>query len=115
MRSSLAVAAACAALLVGSLGTRVSGSTGPIPLDCNRACLEGLIDQYLAAVVAHDPTRLPLSADVKYTENAPVVPLGAGGWQPAPGRGSHQHVFAGPPPGQVARRGAQLGAGTPVR
>jgi hypothetical protein len=60
MRSALAVAAACAALLVGSLGTRVSGSTGPIPLDCNRACLEGLIDQYLKAVVAHDPSKLPL-------------------------------------------------------
>ncbi len=25
---------------------------GPIAIDCNRACLEGLIDQYLAAVVA---------------------------------------------------------------
>ena len=57
MRSTLAVAAACAALLVGSLGARVSGSTGPIPLDCNRACLEGLIDQYLKAVVAHDPSK----------------------------------------------------------
>ena len=54
MRSTFAVAAVCAALLVGSLGTRVSGSTGPIPLDCNRGCLEGLIDQYLKAVVAHE-------------------------------------------------------------
>jgi len=35
------------------------------PAQCNRACLEGLIDQYWAAVVAHDPKRLPLSADVQ--------------------------------------------------
>lgn len=31
---------------------------GPIPVDCDRACLEGLVDQCLAAVVAHDPKRL---------------------------------------------------------
>jgi len=77
MRSTLAVAAACAALLVGSLGTRLSGSTGPISLNCDRACLEGVIDQYLAAVVAHDPKRVPLSADVKYTENNQVIDVGA--------------------------------------
>src|SRR5688572_8744916 len=114
MRSSLAVAAACAALLVGSLGTRVSGSTGPIPLDCNRACLEGLIDQYLAAVVAHDPKRLPLSADVKYTENAQVVPLGDGFWKTAQGIGSYKHVFADPPQGRVALMGTMIEAGTPI-
>ena len=39
-----------------------------VPIDCNRACLEGLMEQYLAAVVARDPKRLPLSADVTYTE-----------------------------------------------
>jgi hypothetical protein len=52
----------------------VSGSTGPIPLDCNRACLEGVIDQYLKALVAHDPKMLPLSADVKFTENGQPLP-----------------------------------------
>ena len=25
-------------------------STGPIPLNCNRACLENLVDQYLTAL-----------------------------------------------------------------
>jgi hypothetical protein len=57
------------ALLVASFSSRVSASTGPIPLNCNRACLENLVDQYLTAVVAHDPKRMPFSADVKYTEN----------------------------------------------
>jgi hypothetical protein len=114
MRSTLAVAAVCAALLVGSLGTRVSGSVGPIPLDCNRACLEGLIDQYLAALVAHDPKRLPLSADVKYTENAQVVPLGDGFWKTAQGIGNYRHVFADPPQGQVALMGTMVEAGAPI-
>ena len=44
-------------------------STGPIPLNCNRACLENLVDQYLTALVAHDPKLLPLSKDVMYSEN----------------------------------------------
>jgi len=114
MRSALAVAAACAALLVGSLGTRVSGSTGPIPLDCNRACLEGLIDQYLKAVVAHDPSKLPLSKDVMYTENNQAIEVGDGFWKTAQGLGNYRHVFADPEFGQVAMMGTMMEAGTPI-
>jgi hypothetical protein len=114
MRSTLAVVAACAALLVGSLGTRVSGSTGPIPLDCNRACLEGLIDQYLKAVVAHDPSKLPLSKDVMYTENNQVIDVGDGFWKTAQGLGNYRHVFADPEFGQVAMMGTMMEAGTPI-
>jgi len=114
MRPTLAVAAACAALLVGSLGVRVSGSTGPIPLDCNRACLEGLIDQYLKAVVAHDPSKLPLSKDVMYTENNQVIDVGDGFWKTAQGLGNYRHVFADPEFGQVAMMGTMMEAGTPI-
>ena len=45
----------------------------PAFVDCSRACLEALVNQYLDAVVAHDPKRLPLSADVKYTENEQLL------------------------------------------
>jgi hypothetical protein len=114
MRSTLAVAAACAAILVGSLGVRVSGSTGPIPLDCNRACLEGLIDQYLKAVVAHDPSKVPLSKDVMYTENNQVIDVGDGFWKTAQGLGNYRHVFADPEFGQVAMMGTMMEAGTPI-
>jgi len=37
--------------------------------DCDRTCLSSYADQTLAAFVAHDPSRLPLARDVKYTEN----------------------------------------------
>lgn len=43
---------------------------------CDRACLNKLVDTYLAAVVAHDPARAPLAADVKFVEN--TVPLKPG-------------------------------------
>src|SRR5215468_5631204 len=58
---------------------------GPVAADCNRACLEGLINQYIDAVLAHDPKRLPLSADVKYTEQEQVMEVGDGFWKTAAG------------------------------
>jgi hypothetical protein len=33
---------------------------------CDRACLNGFVDQYLAALVIHDPSGLPLAKGVKY-------------------------------------------------
>jgi len=52
----VAIAIAVVAL-VGDFVPSADAATGPIPLNCNRACLENLVDQYLAAVVAHDPKR----------------------------------------------------------
>src|SRR5262245_65231924 len=108
MRSALTTLAVAAALL--SASTHVSGSTGPIPLNCNRACLEGLIDQYLKAVVAHDPSTLPLSKDVMYTENNQKMEVGDGFWKTAQGLGNYRHVFADPEFGQVAMMGTMMEA-----
>jgi hypothetical protein len=112
MRATLAALAVAAAVVVGSFTARVSGSTGPIPLDCNRACLENLIDQYLKAVVAHDPSKLPLSEDVKYSENYQMLKLGDGFWKTAEGTGNYRHIFADPEVGQVAMMGTMREAGT---
>src|SRR6185312_6755414 len=51
------------------------------PPTCNRACLGGFMDQYFAALVAHDARRLPLSSDIKYTEDGQTLALtdGLGG------------------------------------
>ena len=76
-------AIAAAALI---FATHANASIGPIPLNCDRACLEGVVNQYLAALVAHDPKRLPLSADVKYTENDQIMELGDGFWKTVRGR-----------------------------
>ena len=118
MRSSFvvfgAIALAGAVVFSGSLAPRADASTGPIPLNCNRACLENLIDQYLAAVVAHDPKRLPVSKDVMYTENDQVIELGDGFWKTAEGRGNYTHVFADPEFGQVAYMGTMKEAGAPL-
>ncbi|HET9359658.1 MAG TPA: hypothetical protein VFO58_07910 [Vicinamibacterales bacterium] len=113
MRATLGALAIIAAVVTG-LVVRVGASTGPIPLNCNRACLEGVIDQYLKALVAHDPSSLPLSKDVKYTENNQVIAVGDGFWKTAQGIGSYRHVFADPEVGQVALMGTMIEAGAPL-
>ena len=101
-------------VLTGTFGSRIDASIGPIPLNCNRACLEGVVNQYLDAVIAHDPKKVPLSADVKYTENNQVVAVGDGFWKTAQGRGKYTHIFADPEGGQVAYMGTMMEAGAPL-
>ena len=94
--------------------TPAHASTGPIPLNCDRACLENLVNQYLAAVVAHDPKRLPFSQDVRYTENDQLLDIGDGFWKTAEAIGNYQHYFADPEFGQVAFMGTMREAGAPL-
>jgi hypothetical protein len=118
MRSTLGVfgvvAVVAVVVLSGNLGPKAAASTGPIPLNCNRACLENVVDQYLSALVAHDPKRLPLSKDVMYTENSQEIQIGDGFWKTAEGRGNYTHIFADPEVGQVAYMGTMREAGGPI-
>lgn len=43
---------------------------------CGRACLEGFVNQYLAALVAQNPSKLPLAKNARYTENGQELKLG---------------------------------------
>jgi hypothetical protein len=110
----LALSLVAAAAIVGYSPSRVSASTGPIPLNCDRACLEGVMNQYLAAVVKHDPKGLPLSEDVTYTENDQVMKVGDGFWKTAEAVGSYKHYFADPEFGQIALMGTMKEAGAPL-
>ncbi len=47
---------------------------------CDRACLTGVMDAYLAALAAHDPARAPLARNVRFTENTGVLDVGEGLW-----------------------------------
>lgn len=118
MRSVLGVLGVCAlavaAIFGGILVRNAEASTGPIPLNCSRACLEDLVNQYLAALVAHDPKRLPVSADVVYTENDQKIELGDGFWKTVEGAGNYKHIFADPEGGQVALMGTMREAGGPI-
>ena len=69
---------------------------------CDRACLEGLVEQYLDAAIAHDPSLLPLSEDVKFTENGVRLPLPDAHWKIMTGKGKYRLFVTDPDAGQVA-------------
>ena len=67
-----------------------------VPPTCERACLQGFVDRYLDALVAHDPSRLPLTRDVKFTENGQELKLGDGLWGTVQARGDYKLYFLDP-------------------
>jgi hypothetical protein len=50
---------------------------------CTRDGLKAIIGQYFSALEAHNPSSLPLAANVKFTENGVEIPLGEGFWKTA--------------------------------
>lgn len=48
---------------------------------CDRACLKSTLDQYLQAVMKHDPSAAPLFLGYRQTENAKLVKAGEGAWK----------------------------------
>jgi hypothetical protein len=72
---------------------------------CDRACLERFVDQYLAALVAHDGTKLPLAKNARYTENGQDLKMNDGMWQVATLIGNKKLCFADTQTGQIGYRG----------
>ena len=72
------------------------------PAACDRACLTGFIDQYLDALVAQDPRRIPLAANAKYTENGQRLTLPDGFWNSVVGTGTYRLDMADTVAGQAA-------------
>ena len=69
---------------------------------CDRACLEGFVDRYFAAVIADDPSAAPLAPSVRFTENGQVLPLGEGLWKSMKAAGKYRLAVTDPEAGQIA-------------
>jgi hypothetical protein len=54
-----------------------------IKSECDRQCLAGFMTTYLKALVAHDSSKLPVTKNVKYTENGVRLNLTDGLWNTA--------------------------------
>jgi hypothetical protein len=81
---------------------------------CGRACLQGLVDRYIAAMVAHDPERLPLAQGVRFTENGEELRLGDGLWATASAPGHYKLYALDPQDGEAGFYGTVFENGTPV-
>jgi hypothetical protein len=72
---------------------------------CDRQCLEGFVNQYLVAMVAHDASKAPFAGNVKFTENAKILSLSKpveGLWVTATDLDPYKFYVADPKAGQVA-------------
>jgi hypothetical protein len=68
---------------------------------CDRACLEGMVNQYLSAMVAHDPSKAPFAKNLKFTENAVKLPPTEGLWFTSTGLGDFKFYVSDLKAGQV--------------
>jgi hypothetical protein len=81
---------------------------------CDRACLSGLLDDYMAALKAHDPSRLPLARGVRFSENNVPLALGDGLWNTIDKVGDYKLPFIDPEDGQAAMFGVVEEDGKPA-
>jgi hypothetical protein len=81
---------------------------------CDRNCLGEMLDRYLDAVVAHDPSRAPLFTGFRQTENAVVVRPGTGIWETVTALGDFQRRFFDPVTGHAAYFGLIEEGGDPA-
>ena len=74
--AAIAVAAMLCAVAPAFAGTGQLSS-------CDRACLQSIADAYVAALVAHDPSKAPMAPEAKFTEQTKVLNVGDGLWKSA--------------------------------
>jgi hypothetical protein len=69
--------------------------------ECNRICLEGWVDRYFAAVIDDDPSAVPMSRDVRFTEDGQRLEVGDGLWNSMKSVGSYRLFVTDVPAQQV--------------
>ena len=78
---------------------------------CDRACLRTMLDQYLNAVIKHDPAAAPVVVGFRQTENAINVRPGNGVWKSVTALGAVQRRYLDPVSGQAAYYGTMEESG----
>src|SRR6186713_204450 len=95
----------------------VAGAAAPASAQqaCDRTCLRTMLDQYLTAVIKHDPAAAPLVVGFRQTENAINTRPGQGVWKTVTGLGKVQRRYLNPVSGQAGYYGTvEEGSETPI-
>ena len=92
-------------IVLGVIVTAGASTPASAQTACDRACLRTMLDQYLAAVIKHDPAAAPLVVGFRQTENAINVRPGNGVWKTVTGLGKVQRRYLDPVTGQAAYYG----------
>lgn len=102
------------AIEIGGAGRTAAQQAAGGKASCDYSCLTGMVDQYLKALVAHDPSQIPVADRVKFTENTIPLKLGDALWGTISGMGSYKLYFADPHAGEVGYEGTIRENGTPA-
>jgi hypothetical protein len=81
---------------------------------CDRACLRGIAEDYLAAMLAHAPGKAPLALNARYTENGVDLSLPDGLWRTLGKLGTYRLYVADPQDRMIAFLAKGLENGAPV-
>ena len=123
MRINRELSSAAFALILAAFACGVARAQSSAPpadydpnfnYDCDRACLNGFLDQLIAAMVKHDSSTLSLARDVKYTENGQVLKIGDGFWGTASSLPTYKIYADDPQAGQAMFMGVLQENGAPV-
>src|SRR5687768_16980352 len=87
-------------LLIALLGP--TGAASAQPATCDRACMGEMLNQFIQAVLAKDPTRAPLAIGFRQTQNSVLTPAGSGVWQTVTAVGQAQRRYFDPVSGNAA-------------
>jgi hypothetical protein len=86
--------------VAGALGLGAAHAAQPAGA-CNRACLEGMAERYLDAVAVNNPAAIPLSPNVRFTEDGQRLLIGDGLWNTMKGKGKYRLFVTDVPAGSV--------------
>jgi hypothetical protein len=102
--------------LIAALATpAIASAAAPSsPRTCDRTCLATMLDRFLGAVIAHDPTRAPLAIGFRQTQNSVLTPAGAGAWRTITAMGPVQRRYFDPVTGNAEFFGLVTDNGQPA-
>ncbi len=108
---SLALGAGLAALVSAAAVIRTPAVAADSAA-CDGACLTGIAEKYLAALLAHDPAKAPLAKGTRYSENNVELPLPDGLWRTVDTLGMYRLYVPDPKAGSIGffAKGEENGA-----
>ncbi|MDM7997272.1 MAG: hypothetical protein QUT30_16495 [Acidobacteriota bacterium] len=118
----LIIAAACQHAESEKADSRLAATeSAALQTSCDRTCLEGYVDKYMDAMLAHDANKALFDDNCRFTENGVQLPLGNEGlWATMVGKGTYKFYVPDVETQQVAYIGtareetATPGVGNPV-
>lgn len=93
LRAPLSLLALAMAGNIASASIAAPAASSTAAAQCDRTCLSGLITQYVDALVAGDPSKLPMAPRFRFTEDSQELKLGEGLWKSVTGKGGFRQDY----------------------